>query len=168
MVPYFKELTHWKQRNAYNIIIEDGNGSTTSKLKGLHRMIDKACHWSASENENKHKENVMLTLKEQTKQNKQTNKNIMTTTIKIPRSPDHLILMGRNGYMIYLTYSASFLFGKSWQIHQSCWLVLNSAIAIRVTNRTYQWPNYHKICQLFQFRSSNLRAFVRVNHGRSV
>ena len=27
MVAYFKDLTYWKQRNAYNITIENGNGS---------------------------------------------------------------------------------------------------------------------------------------------
>ena len=48
-------------------------GAETSKFMGsiFIQIIVRTCHWSASENENENKENVVLTLKEQA--NKQKN-----------------------------------------------------------------------------------------------
>ena len=46
-------------------------GAETSKFMGsiFIQIIVRTCHWSASENENENKENVVLTLKEQANKN---------------------------------------------------------------------------------------------------
>ena len=56
-------------------------GAETSKFMGsiCIRIIDRTCHWSASENENENKENVLLTLKEQAKQQQQQQKETKLT-----------------------------------------------------------------------------------------
>ena len=100
MVAYFIELAHWKQRNAWNIIIEIAMGAETNKFMGsiFIWVIDRNCHWSASENENQNKENVVLTLKEQSKrQQQQQQKKRNKTHTTYAETKFILLFMEKNG-----------------------------------------------------------------------
>ena len=74
-------------------------GAETSMFMGsiFIRIIDRTCHWSASENENK--ENVVLTLKEQTNNKNKTKqkKHKKKNSQKIHWNKIHLVVYGEIG-----------------------------------------------------------------------
>ena len=80
-------------------------GAETGKFMGsiFIRMIYRTCHWSASDDENENKENVVLTLKERTndiKPNKKNTRNKTHTTCTETKFT--LSLMGK--LVLYVTF----------------------------------------------------------------
>ena len=59
-------------------------GAETSKFMGFIfiQIIVRTCHWSASENENENKENVVLTLKEQAKKKGKVSQLFLITNLR--------------------------------------------------------------------------------------